>query len=138
MVQAETDGDATTASPSLRPRWWPTTPIRTATLSPSTSFGDAIGGTITQDAKTQGPDFDTTDNFVGDASFTYTVDDGSGGTDIATVTIRSLTRNDPPDAINDRPSYARGHQGHDQRVGQRHRCDRPTRARKFSADPAGS
>jgi hypothetical protein len=40
-------------------------------------------------------------NFVGDASFTYTIFDGNGGADTASVTVRVTNTNDPPDARND-------------------------------------
>jgi VCBS repeat-containing protein len=41
-------------------------------------------------------------NFNGSDSFTYTVDDGNGGTDIATVTLTVIPVNDAPVAIEDR------------------------------------
>jgi hypothetical protein len=40
-------------------------------------------------------------NFVGDASFTYTISDGNGGADTASVTFRVTNINDIPDAKND-------------------------------------
>jgi YVTN family beta-propeller protein/VCBS repeat-containing protein len=40
-------------------------------------------------------------NFVGTDSFNYTISDGKGGTDTATVTITVTAVNKPPDAIND-------------------------------------
>ena len=40
-------------------------------------------------------------NFAGDDSFTYTIGDGNGGTDTATVIVTVNSVNDPPDAIDD-------------------------------------
>ena len=40
-------------------------------------------------------------NFNGPASFSYTVDDGRGGTDTATVNLTVSAVNDPPVAVND-------------------------------------
>ena len=40
-------------------------------------------------------------NFNGQTSFTYTIDDGNGGTDTATATINVTPVNDGPDAVND-------------------------------------
>ncbi|MDC0709579.1 Ig-like domain-containing protein [Stigmatella sp. ncwal1] len=40
-------------------------------------------------------------NFNGTTTFTYTVSDGNGGTDIATVTMTVTPVNDPPRAVND-------------------------------------
>jgi hypothetical protein len=40
-------------------------------------------------------------NFVGSTTFTYTVSDGSGGLDTATVNVTVTPVNDPPDAVND-------------------------------------
>lgn len=37
------------------------------------------------------------DTFAGDDSFTYTMSDGHGGTDTATVTVTVLSANDPPE-----------------------------------------
>ena len=117
VVQAETDGDVTTKVTIT-----PATLVANDTDPDGnaltlTAFGDATGGTITQDAKTKVLTFETTKNFVGDASFTYTVDDGKGGTDKATVTVRITNTNDAPVAVNDTAKTARGHQGHDRRVG---------------------
>ena len=89
VMQAETDGGETTkvtdhsgdaAGQRHRSGW------RHAHDRPATS--DVVGGTLTQDAKTKSLTFETTNaNFVGDASFKYTISDGRGGTDTATVTI---------------------------------------------------
>ncbi|HEX7944921.1 MAG TPA: Ig-like domain-containing protein, partial [Phenylobacterium sp.] len=40
-------------------------------------------------------------NYNGPASFTYTISDGHGGVDTATVNINVTPVNDPPDAVND-------------------------------------
>ncbi|MDB5900935.1 MAG: thrombospondin, partial [Ramlibacter sp.] len=40
-------------------------------------------------------------NFVGPASFSYTISDGAGGTDTATVTVNVSAVQDAPDAVND-------------------------------------
>ncbi len=40
-------------------------------------------------------------NFFGTETFTYTADDGNGGTDSATVTVTVAEQNDPPEATND-------------------------------------
>lgn len=48
--------------------------------------------------------FTPTLNFVGTASFLYTVSDGKGGTDTATVTIAVTGVNDDPTAVNDTKS----------------------------------
>ncbi|MEX2140307.1 MAG: Ig-like domain-containing protein [Pirellulales bacterium] len=64
--------------------------------------GSAIGGTVslvgTNNVTVR---FDTTVNFVGDASFEYKVTDGRGAFDIGKATIRVQDFNDPPDARND-------------------------------------
>ena len=45
-------------------------------------------------------------NFNGMTSFTYTVSDGNGGSDTATVTVTVTPVNDPPDAVNDAATVA--------------------------------
>jgi len=40
-------------------------------------------------------------NYNGPASFTYTISDGKGGTDTATVSLNIYPENDAPDAVND-------------------------------------
>jgi len=45
-------------------------------------------------------------NFFGVTSFTYTISDGNGGTDTATIVVTVTPTNDPPDAINDTASVA--------------------------------
>ncbi len=43
-------------------------------------------------------------DYHGPASFTYTISDGQGGSDTATVTIEVTPVNDNPDAVNDAPA----------------------------------
>jgi hypothetical protein len=45
-------------------------------------------------------------NFNGADSFTYTISDGNGGTDTASVSITVTAVNDSPDAVNDSASVA--------------------------------
>ena len=64
-------------------------------------------------------------NFTGPDSFTYTVSDGNGGTDTATVSVTVTAVNDAPVAVDDTGiTTDGGHQRGDPRrysVGQRHR-----------------
>jgi len=43
-------------------------------------------------------------DYIGDDSFTYTITDGKGGYDTATVTLNVLPLNDPPNAVDDTES----------------------------------
>lgn len=52
-----------------------------------TAVGNATNGTVTLDAQTGNVIFTPTAGYDGPASFTYTVSDGRGGTDTATVSI---------------------------------------------------
>jgi uncharacterized repeat protein (TIGR01451 family)/uncharacterized protein (TIGR03382 family) len=69
------------------------------TLTVTAVTQPATGGTVTLDAGvvrfTPAPDF------FGTTSFTYTIDDGNGGTDTATVTVTVTPVNDPPVANDD-------------------------------------
>src|SRR6185503_9540901 len=47
-------------------------------------------------------------NFNGTTTFTYTISDGNGGFDTATVTVIVTSINDPPDAVNDGFTVAEG------------------------------
>ncbi|MBB6307769.1 cadherin-like domain-containing protein, partial [Xanthobacter tagetidis] len=69
-----------------------------------TGVGGAVGGTVSLDngAITFTPDAD----FNGDASFTYTVSDGKGGTDTATVAVTVTPVNDAPVAVGDTATTA--------------------------------
>ncbi|MCA1732691.1 MAG: tandem-95 repeat protein, partial [Acidobacteria bacterium] len=65
-----------------------------------TALGEATNGTATLGVDgmvTYTPDA----NFHGTDSFTYTVSDGNGGTDDATVTVTVNSINDPPTAVDD-------------------------------------
>ncbi len=65
---------------------------------------DSTQGTLTTTTDTQGNitaiTFHPADNYYGDATFTYTISDGSL-TDTATVTLHVNPVNDAPDAVND-------------------------------------
>ena len=64
------------------------------------SVQNAANGTATLDVN--GDVLFTPDaNFNGNATFDYTVDDGNGGTDMATVTVNVAAVNDDPVAAND-------------------------------------
>jgi hypothetical protein len=64
--------------------------------------GTAIGGTVSLVDNNNKIRFDTTVNFVGDASFEYKISDGRGGFDTAKATITVSDFNDPPVANNDK------------------------------------
>jgi VCBS repeat-containing protein len=63
------------------------------------SVGGAVGGTVALHGGwiTFTPDA----NFNGDASFSYTMSDGKGGTDTATVAVNVTPVTDPPIAVDD-------------------------------------
>ncbi|RMH29679.1 MAG: tandem-95 repeat protein, partial [Planctomycetota bacterium] len=64
----------------------------TAASSPDGTVTINPDGTLT---------FTPDENFTGDATISYTVDDGNGGTDTATVTVTVGAVNDPPVAVDD-------------------------------------
>lgn len=64
----------------------------TEATSPDGTVTINADGTIT---------FEPNDNFNGETTITYTVDDGNGGTDTAIVTVTVNPVNDAPDAVND-------------------------------------
>ncbi|MGF1492545.1 MAG: Ig-like domain-containing protein, partial [Microcoleaceae cyanobacterium] len=67
-----------------------------------TSVQDPVNGTVALDPETGNATFTPTPEFVGPASFTYTIEDGNGGTDTATVTINvNALDNTAPDAVDD-------------------------------------
>ena len=68
-----------------------------------TAVGDATGGTVGLTAGTV--DFTPATNFTGDATFTYTVSDGTAS-DTATVTVQVGPANDPPVAVADSATTA--------------------------------
>lgn len=59
------------------------------------------GGTVTLVASTQRVQYKPKANFTGTETFTYTINDGNGGTAIGTVTATVTNVNDPPTAVND-------------------------------------
>jgi large repetitive protein len=78
------------------------------------TFAPDAGETLTISAVTQGANgsvaitdggttvsYTPNANFFGSDSFTYTISDGNGGSDTATVSITVTSVNDPPDAVND-------------------------------------
>ncbi len=89
------------------------------TLDVLANDSDVDGDSLTVSAVTQGdngavvinsdnsvtytpdPDFNSNDSFEGTDVFTYTVSDGNGGSDVATVTIVVTPVNDAPVAVND-------------------------------------
>ena len=66
-----------------------------------TSVSGDTNGTATNQAGSSRVLFDPTAQFNGTASFVYTLDDGHGATDTATVTITVTPDNDDPIAVND-------------------------------------
>uniref|UniRef100_UPI002A0A14BA cadherin-like domain-containing protein n=1 Tax=uncultured Tolumonas sp. TaxID=263765 RepID=UPI002A0A14BA len=67
-----------------------------------TSVQGAVNGTV---ALVEGNIvFTPAADYHGPASFTYTISDGQGGSDTATVTIEVTPVNDNPDAVNDAPA----------------------------------
>ncbi len=64
-----------------------------------TGVAAAPNGTVTTDGSTLS--FRPAANFSGSSVFTYTVNDGNGGSDTATVTVTITPANDPPDAVDD-------------------------------------
>ncbi|NJO45928.1 MAG: tandem-95 repeat protein [Oscillatoriales cyanobacterium RM2_1_1] len=66
------------------------------------SVQDPQNGTVVRDPATGNITFTPTPGYTGPASFTYTVDDGNGGTDTATVTLNvTPSSNQPPVAVDD-------------------------------------
>jgi uncharacterized protein (TIGR03382 family) len=64
-----------------------------------TAVTQPANGTVTFTAT--GVSFTPAPNFFGPTSFTYTIADGNGGSDTATVVVTVLPLNDPPTANND-------------------------------------
>jgi hypothetical protein len=82
------------------------------TIDVLSNDSDIDGDTLIVDSVTQGTSGSVTNNgndvtytpdpyFTGTDSFTYTVSDGNGGTDIATVTVTVTNVNNPPAAVDD-------------------------------------
>src|SRR5262249_12697385 len=76
------------------------------------TFAPDVGETLTLTAVTQpasgtvtftatGVTFTPAPNFNGVVTFSYTISDGRGGTDTATVTVNVTPVNVPPDAVDD-------------------------------------
>jgi hypothetical protein len=61
----------------------------------------ANGGTITYNAITGAIEYTPAKDYNGADSFTYSISDGNGGTDTATVNLTVTPVNDAPDAIDD-------------------------------------
>ncbi|MEW8297072.1 MAG: retention module-containing protein, partial [Candidatus Thiodiazotropha sp.] len=66
-----------------------------------TSVTQGTNGTVTIDPVSGNPVYTPNPDFNGTDTFTYTVDDGNGGTDIATVTVTVGAVNDAPVATDD-------------------------------------
>lgn len=79
------------------------TDVDSETLTVSAVPG-AVNGTATINAGGTEVTFTPAANFSGSGSFTYTVTDGSGGTDTGLVTITVAAVNDPPVAVDDAAS----------------------------------
>jgi hypothetical protein len=94
------DSGATQIDVLANDTWLPD-PVETLTVTgvsnpPKGTATVTVGGgsvTYTPDASANGAD-----------SFTYTISDGNGGTDMATVNVTITAANDPPNAVDDTPS----------------------------------
>ncbi|HVE64914.1 MAG TPA: Ig-like domain-containing protein [Mycobacteriales bacterium] len=64
-----------------------------------TAFGDAVGGRVACGA--QDCTFTPDPDFTGTATFSYTVTDGFGGSDVGAVRVTVTPVNDPPEALAD-------------------------------------
>ncbi len=76
----------------------------TVTRSRLTAVSQGTNGTVTFTAS--GVTYTPDPNFHGSDSFTYTVSDGHGGTDTATVAVTATAVNDAPEAKDDAVSTA--------------------------------
>ncbi|MBV7379347.1 Ig-like domain-containing protein [Maritimibacter dapengensis] len=65
---------------------------------------DPAQGSVTFDPETGEMTFTPADDFTGAAEITYTITDGNGATDTATITIGVGAVNDAPDAVDDAAS----------------------------------
>ena len=83
------------------------------------SVGDAVGGTVALDANGNVV-FEASVGFDGTATFSYTVDDGSGtatATDSATVSIEVTAPDEPREPTDPYADFFRGTDGNDRLIG---------------------
>ncbi|MDW8239500.1 MAG: tandem-95 repeat protein [Acidobacteriota bacterium] len=73
------------------------------TVTSTGAINTARGGTVMMNANGSFS-YSPPANYCGQDSFAYTISDGRGGTDTATVTVNVTCVNDPPDAVNDNAS----------------------------------
>jgi len=73
-----------------------------------TAVTQPANGTVVITGGGTGLTFQPGPNFNGATTFTYTISDGNGGTDIATVTINVTPVNDRPSALNDSAMVTEG------------------------------
>jgi large repetitive protein len=71
-----------------------------------TSVTQGANGSVAITGGGTGVSYTPNANYFGPDSFTYTVGDGNGGSDSATVSITVTNVNDPPDAVNDTATMA--------------------------------
>jgi uncharacterized repeat protein (TIGR01451 family) len=86
------------ANDSISPDAGETLTVASVTQGANGSVAITGGGT--------GVSYTPNANYFGPDSFTYTVSDGNGGSDSATVSITVTNVNDPPDAVNDTATMA--------------------------------
>ncbi len=96
------------------------------TLTVTAVTEPATGGTVTLTGGVVS--FTPAADFNGTTSFTYTISDGNGGTDTATVTVNVTPVNDPPDARDDNFTVAVNSRRHG-----RWTCSSTTRRRRTRA-----
>ena len=79
------------------------TPDTGETLTITAITQGTSGGIVTIAGDNRSVLFEPAQDFNGTDTFTYTISDGNGGTDMATVTVTVTAVNDPPPAVNDGP-----------------------------------
>ena len=72
-----------------------------------TAVSDPPNGTATMVSGGSNVNYTPDSNYNGPDSFTYTISDGNGGTDTATVSISVTAVNDAPVAVDDRTAPTR-------------------------------